>query len=210
VKPPSDPHDAARFGELKQKALEEALGPMYNLVGHAILAFEAGGSVDMYYFPDVLPGTAFVTQELISLDGTSPKPSRLGTYELIAFTRHPIPPHQAGEPMPEGPFNDIERRFCGIFTTLGRYAEEAVINPLETGEVPRGKGRDNAYLVLDEFKPPRRQFVIHGRRHGLLLCIEIHRTEMDFARANGVPSLLTRLKRAGHYPYSDLDRAAVA
>lgn len=45
---------------------------------------------------------------------------------------------------------------------------------------------------------------------GLLLIIEIHRSEMEYARKNGGEKLLAKLKKAGCYPYSDLERAAVA
>jgi hypothetical protein len=39
--------------------------------------------------------------------------------------------------------------------------------------------------------------------------IEIHPSEMSFARLSGGGQLLALLKKAGHYPYSDLDRPAV-
>jgi hypothetical protein len=63
---------------------------MYDLVGHAIIPFRVGGPVDIYRFPHAIDGTAFATMELIEADGTGPKPSRIGTYELIACTRHKI------------------------------------------------------------------------------------------------------------------------
>jgi hypothetical protein len=45
-----------RYSEAKEKALARVLGPMHNLVGHAIIPFELGAAVDMYYFPErVLP-----------------------------------------------------------------------------------------------------------------------------------------------------------
>ena len=48
------------------------------------------------------------------------------------------------------------------------------------------------------------------RSFGVLAIIEIHRSEMDFARSAGGAELIKRLKAAGHYPYSDLDREPVA
>lgn len=45
---------------------------------------------------------------------------------------------------------------------------------------------------------------------GLLAIIEIHRSEMNYAREHGGEKLLNKLKQAGYYPYSDLDRPAVA
>jgi hypothetical protein len=75
--------------ELKSKGLENVLGKMHELVGHAIIPFDVGGAVDMYYFPHHIPGTGFATMELIQPDGTGPKPNRIGTYEPVAFTQHP-------------------------------------------------------------------------------------------------------------------------
>jgi Suppressor of fused protein (SUFU) len=51
--------------------------------------------------------------------------------------------------------------------------------------------------------------MIGEKKHGLLLMIEIHREELDFARKYNSRELLKRLKEAGHYPYSDLDRKPV-
>jgi hypothetical protein len=38
----------------------------------------------------------------------------------------------------------------------------------------------------------------------------VFRSEMEYARENGGAKLIRRLKKAGYYPYSDLDREAVA
>jgi hypothetical protein len=45
---------------------------------------------------------------------------------------------------------------------------------------------------------------------GLLVVIEVHRSEMEYAREYGGKKLLDKLKIAGYYPYSDLERPAVA
>ena len=45
---------------------------------------------------------------------------------------------------------------------------------------------------------------------GILAVIEVFRSEMAYAREHGGEALLTLLKTAGHYPYSDLDRTPVA
>ncbi len=79
-----DYHDA------KRAALERVLGPMHDVVGHAVLPFQLGGAVDMYYFPNGIRGTGFATMELIEPDRSGPKPNRIGTYELVAFTKHPV------------------------------------------------------------------------------------------------------------------------
>ena len=191
--------------EEKEKGLERVLGKMYGMVGHAIIPFEVGGAVDMYYFPNHIHGTGFATMELLDPNGNGPKPNRFGTYELVAFTKELYNKNEETSTA----FNLIERRVCGIFTTIGNYSFQAVLNPNETCEVPTD-GEENRCLVFDNYQPDNKQFKIGDRQHHLLLCLEIFRSEMEFSRKNGSKELLDKLKAAGHYPYSDLDREPVA
>lgn len=192
--------------ELKSQGLENILGKMHDLVGHAIIPFAVGGAVDMYYFPNHITGTGFATMELLEPDGTGPLPNRFGTYELVAFTKKE---YSNGEDV-QTEFNLIERKICGIFTTTGFFSRQAVLNPNETCEIPNEEGKENTCLVFDIYRPDNKEFVIGERKHHLLLCIQIFRSEMEYARANGSEELFKKLKEAGHYPYSDLDRQPVA
>lgn len=192
--------------ELKSQGLENVLDKMHDLVGHAIIPFAVGGAVDMYYFPNHIKGTGFATMELLEPDGSGPLPNRLGTYELVAFTKHDYVNSEDAAT----PFNLIERKVCGIFTTLGFYSRQAVLNPNETCEVPNGEGEENTCLAFDLYEPENNKFKIGDRKHHLLLCIQVFRSEMEFSRANGSDKLFEKLKQAGHYPYSDLDRQPVA
>ncbi len=190
-------------------ALEKILGPMHDVVSHAVIPFQIGGAVDMYYFPNGLPGTGFATMELIAPDGSGPKPNRIGTYELLAFTKQTMPTPE-DKSAKDHPFEKIERRMREILTTVGHYSYDAVLNPGETCEVPGQKEEPTKCLVFDEYDPDGVGFLVDGRRHCLLLCMEVFRSEMDDAMRNGSASLLEKLKSAGHYPYSDLDREPVA
>lgn len=189
---------------LKKEGLEKVLGEIHPMVGHAIIPFSVGGTVDMYYFPKHIEGTGFATMELLDPDGNGPKPNRLGTYELVAFTKLD---YNAGEDKVTA-FNTIERRICGIFTTIANYSNQAVLNPHETIEVPSEKGGNNC-LILDNYKPENRNFNVGTKDHHLLLCLEVFRSEMEYARAKGTDKLIEILKKRGIYPYSDLDREAV-
>lgn len=191
--------------EDKKQGLENVLGEMYEMVGHAIIPFAVGGAVDMYYFREHIAGTGFATMELLDPDGNGPQPNRLGTYELVAFTKEPLNQNEEEAT----PFNLIERRICGIFTTVGNYSFQAVLNPFETCEVPVDGG-ENQCLIFENYSPGNKTFTVGDRRHHLLLCLEVFRSEMEFARENGTGELLVRLKKAGYYPYSDLDRRPVA
>jgi hypothetical protein len=190
--------------ELKEKGLKQVLGQMHNMVGHALIPFQVGGNVDMYYFPHALDGTAFATMELIEPDGSGPVPSEIGTYELVAFTKHRITDDD------QTAFDVIERRMCGIFTVIGRYSHEAKLDPFDTCEIPATKNQEVIYLVFDEYKKPDVEFKIGNSKHGLLLCIEVFPSEMKYAQKNGTLALLNRLKAKRYYPYSDLDREPVA
>jgi hypothetical protein len=187
--------------ETKSKGLESILGEMYGMVGHAIIPFSIGGAVDMYYFTKHIQGTGFATMELLDPDGNGPKPNKLGTYELVAFTKEAY--NESSEI--ETPFNKIERRFCGIFTTIGNFSTQAILNPNETCEVP-SEGEENRCLVFDNYIHDEKEFSYGGRKHHLLLCLEVFRSEMEFARKNGTPKLLELMKEKKLYPYSDLDR----
>jgi hypothetical protein len=196
-----------RHYKAKEAALVGILGPMHDLVNHAIVPFQIGGAVDMYCFPNHIPGTGFATMELIEPDGTGPKANRIGTYELVAFTKHQIPP--TVEKLEDHPFHKIERRMCGIFTMTGFYSYDAVLNPGETCEIPGKDGEPNKCLIFDEYSPGGIPFEIDGKKHCLLLCIEVFRSEMEYAMKHGSAEVLAKLKEAGHYPYSDLDRKPV-
>lgn len=159
----------------------------------------------MHYFTKHIKGTGFATMELLEPDGTGPLPNRLGTYELVAFTKHDY----NGKDNTKTCFNVIERRVCGFFTAIGSFSRQAVLNPNETCEVPNGNNKETNCLIFDVYSPNGESFKVGKREHHLLLCIEVFRKEMEYSRVNGSQQLIEKLKQAGHYPYSDLDRNPV-
>lgn len=191
--------------ELKAEGLENVLGKMHNLVGHAIIPFAIGGAVDMYYFPNHIKGTGFATMELLDPDGNGPKKNRIGTYELVAFTKCDYNTSEETQT----PFNSIERQACGFLTSIGMFSSQAVLNPKETIEIPNGENEENSCLVFDLYEPEGKKFKIGNREHHLLLCMQIFRSEMDYARQHGSDALFKILKEREFYPYSDLDREPV-
>lgn len=189
----------------KSIGLENVLGKSHNMVGHAIIPFEVGGAVDMYYYPNGIKGTGFATMELIKPDGNGPKPNKLGTYELVGFTKH----NYNNDDSDFTDFNKIERRFCGIFTGIGNYSFIAKLEPGDTCEVPGEEKEPNKCILFDSYQPNEKEFHIGNSKHGLLLIIEIFKDEMEFAMQNGSKELIEKLKEKGVYPYSDLDRISV-
>ncbi len=199
----------------KEAALERILGPMEDIVGHAIIPFIVGGTVDMYYFCSYLPETVFATMELINPDGKGPKPNLMGTYELVACSRLRKPQSdpsytvKAVNNKEMTSFDVQERRICGTFTSIGFYSYQTVLKPGETCEIPGDDESDTKCIVFDKFDTKGIPFKVEDKAYGLLLCIEVHRSEMEYAMKNGSASLLAKLKKAGVYPYSDLDRESV-
>jgi hypothetical protein len=200
------------FYLLKEKAMEDVLGKMLGFVGHAIIPFQIGGAVDMYYFPDApIEGTAFATLELIEYEKKGPIPNRNGMYELLAFTKLKISKqyNEVAKGLEGTDFDKIERRICGIFTSIGNYSFGAKLEPGETCEIPGKEGEENICLVFDEYKDANVGFIINGKKYGLLICIEIFRSEMEYAMEYGSKELFKLLNDSGYYPYSDLDRLPV-
>jgi len=195
---------AEEFDKAKGQALEIVLGPMHGYVGHAIVPYEIGGPVDMYYFPQADGGTAFATMELLNFDGRAPAESDVGTYELLAFTKHAVV-----IPERSAPFEAIEQRLRSVFTSIGRFSEEAVLNSGDTAEVPVNDEEPNACILFSAFAGSK-PFRIGKRTHGLLVVTEVFPDEMALARERGSAELIGRLSRAGHFPRSDLDRESVA
>jgi hypothetical protein len=195
--------DYDRAYALKSAGLERVLGPSHAMVGHAIIPFDIGGTVDMYYYLKGIKGTGFATMELIQPDGTGPLPNEVGTYELVGFSKHDYDTAEG-----DTPFNLIERRLCWIFTRVGNFSSDAKLKPRDTCELPED-GQPNTCLVFDEYNPDGIEFFIGNKKHGLLLVMELFPGEMEYAREYGSAGLIKKLKEAGHYPYSDLDRDPV-
>jgi hypothetical protein len=193
------------YYELKKQGLEKLLGPMHEMVYHALIPFQIGGGLDLYPFTQCVPGTVFASMELIGPDGKGPKPNRIGTYEVMACTRHPMP--VKGTESKE--FEAIKGRIYGIMTTMGFYSQQAVLQPNETAEIPGDNNNPSCCMIFDNFNPHGQAFCIGEKTHGLLLCMEVHRSEMEYARQNGGANLIEKLKTAGVYPYSDMDRPPV-
>lgn len=142
--------------------------------------------------------------ELIEPDGSGPVPSRIGTYELVAFTKYKV-----GDEATKTAFEEANLRIRNIFTIVGRYSHETQLNLGETAELPGIEGEPGHHVIFDQFVTPGADFIIGDRKHGLLLVIEVFKSEMEHTKANGSQLVLDELKMRGHYPYSDLDREPV-
>jgi len=60
------------------------------------------------------------------------------------------------------------------------------------------------FVLLDAF-----QSTSFSKKFGLMLMMEIFESEYNFKSENGGDALIQKLKDAGYYPYSDMDRSPV-
>jgi hypothetical protein len=203
----ADAEDAAaqEWYDRKSAVMEERLGPEHDMVMHAIIPYAIGGGLDLYYYPNGVPGTAIATKELSELPGEGSSNDVFRCYELVMFTRHAVDLDAKEED--EG-FGRAHHVINAILNAIAPYSAQATLNPNETCEFPADMptigGRClifDGYPTYDDVEPDE---------FGLLAIIEIFRSEMDYARANGGAKLLRLLRKHGHYPYSDLDREPVA
>jgi hypothetical protein len=190
----------------KSKLMEEILGREHNMVMHAIIPYMIGGGLDLYYFPNGIPGTGIATKELSTLPNHGSANKEWSCYELVMFTRHHLNLDEAKNK--ETPFGKAHFNINGILNCIARYSETTPLNPNETCEFPPDmKSLGGKCVIFDDYGSRSDDVV---RRFGMLLIVEVFRSEMNFARSNGTAELIARLKAAGHYPYSDLAREPVA
>lgn len=208
-KPPEPVDDSAAraaWDEHKSRVMERFLGKEHDMVMHAIIPYAIGGALDLYYYPNGIPGTAIATKELSELPNVVSSNKIFGSYEMVMFTRQALDLDQAKES--ETAFGKAHDNIGRILNFMARYSAEASLNPGETCEFPSDfEHVGGKCLVFDGYGPHTDDV---AKKFGLLIVIEVFRSEMEFARENGGAALLAKLKAAGHHPYSDLDRQPVA
>jgi hypothetical protein len=189
----------------KSEFLKSLLGKQHGTVRHALIPFAIGGGLDLYYYPNGIPGTAIATKELVDRHGNGPSNRAYPAYELVMFTKHALNLDEAKDDTT--PFGSAHRNINRILNRIARYCTEATLNPNDTCEFPKEmKGVGGKCLIFDGYSPTDSA---GPNGMGLLLIMEVFRSEMAFAMENGGDKLFQMLKDAGHYPYSDLDRLPV-
>lgn len=202
----SDDYDDETFHDAVSEFLAEQLGPEHDVVMHAIVPFSVGGSLDLFYYPHGIAGTAIVTRELVDCRGCGPRNSVYRCYELVSFTRLAIDLDSATDP--STPFGQKHADMDAILNRIARFCVDAKLDPQNTLEFPDETEQvGGKSLIFDAFTNPGQP---GPKGLGVLLIIEIFRSEMEYARQHGGARLLKLLKEHGVYPYSDLDRKPLA
>jgi len=208
--PPANPDPdgklASAWYDQKSALMVEMLGAEHDHVMHAIFPYAVGGGLDLYYFPHGIPGTAIATKELSELPNQGSPSGDFSCYELVMFTRQAV--NLDGAKDLATPFGQAHRSINSILNCVARYSATTELNPCATVEFPADmEPIGGKCLICATYGARSAENVA---RFGLLMLMEIHRSEMDFARTHSGAALIEKLKFAGHYPYSDLDRPPVA
>ncbi len=197
---------AEEFDKKKSEYMEYVLGKEHDMVMHAIFPYALGGGLDLYYYPNGVAGTGIGTKELAFHDGGLAANKMFDSFEWVMFTRHELDLDAAKDD--DHPFGVAHSNMNTILNMICRYSEEAALSPNETCEFPEEmENVGGKCLIFDAYSNPKEP---GPGAMGLMLIIEIFRSEMEYAREHGGSELIGKLKEAGHYPYSDLDRDPVA
>ncbi len=183
--------ESQKIWEARIAALTPILGKPADMVLHAVIPFQLGGSADVLPFPDYVPGVTYVTAEMTG-ENAGQRPTTLGNYELMICVRQEL------------------KRAGDLISNLARYTCEAELEPGETMELGTFFGDSTLRSLL--FTRPREQavhFEFFGERYSLLLCIGITAEELAFKQVNGSDGLLALLKQHGVFPYTTPDRPSV-
>ncbi len=192
---------AEQWYDEKSRLMEEILGREHDMVQHAIIPYEIGGALDLYYYPNDIPGVGIASKELSTLPKKGSTNKVFKVYELVMFTRLPLD-MEAGE---DTDFGKMHANINSVLNVIAPYSANARLNPRETCEFPEDMEKvGGKCFIFDGYKSDGTKAAF-----GMLAVIEVFRTEMDYARENGSEQLIQKLKDAGHYPYSDLDREPV-
>ena len=190
----------------KSEIMEALLGKEHDMVMHALIPYEIGGALDLYYYPNGIKGTAIATKELSFVCRESPANSSYDSYEFVMFTEEKLNLDSADDE--NTGFGKAHTNISSVLNPVAQYSEQAILNPRETCEFPVDMEEiGGKCLIFDCYEPDGP--VTNEQNFGLMLIIEVFRDEMEYAMNHDGESLLRKLKEAGVYPYSNLNREPV-
>jgi len=188
----------------KSQLMESILGIEHDMVMHALIPYEIGGSLDLYYFPRGIKGTAIATKELAHACRESSSNNTFTKYELVMFTSENLNLDNANDT--NTAFGSAHQNICSILNPIANYSEQATLDLNETCEFPTDmEDIGGKCLIFSNYGK-----IQNKQGFGLLLIIEIFHSEMKYAMDFGGSKLITLLKESNIYPYSDLNRDPVA
>ena len=225
-----------RGNQRLERLLDEILGPVEPFMIHSIIPFCVGGALDLHYYArSRFGGTFFASWELTAPEFL-PSNRSFDAFELAIATRLTVKPQPSETPAETKKPGFFKRLFSvkspeekkrdnlhRVLTNLAFYvcSDGVEVNGYDTLEFPQDfddKQLAGRCFIFDELPAtapvpvptsPDERSPLDGKRFGVLLAIEVFREEMNWAREQGTEKLVERLKTAGAYPFSDLDRESV-
>jgi len=181
--------DYRKLYETFVPVLEAKLGRKDEAVIHAIVGFEFGGPPDLLLFSNApgIRGVFYVTSDLLFFE-RQPRNS-LGRYEaaICLPTENKWAEH--------------------ILYKLSQATVEEAFDVGHTADITAWV--DSECIMKGLLFVELVSFDYGGQSFGALLCVGVTRTELDYALEHGSADLLGRLKAAGAFPVTDLNRASV-
>ncbi|QDU09418.1 suppressor of fused domain protein [Gimesia aquarii] len=196
---------AEQWYEEKSNLMEHVLGKEHDMVMHSLIPYAVGGALHGYYYPNGIEGVGIATKDLSTLPRKGSNNDFFDCYELVMFTREKFSFEEALDKSTS--FGQIHHHLKAILNVVAPYGAQATLNPAETCEFPEDMEEiGGKCLIFDRYGSFSDSEL---NSFGMMVVIEVFRREMNYARQKGGNSLIKRLKKAGHYPYSDLDRDSV-
>ena len=172
-------------------ALAPFLGVPTNMVLHATIPFQLGGSADVLMFPNFISGVTYVTAEMTGED-VGQRPNSSGNYELMICAKQEL--QKAGD----------------LISKLARYTCDAELEAGQTMDLGTFFGDSSIRALL--FAHPKEQeiqFSVLGQNCSLLLCVGITSEELAYGRSEGTEKLLSLLKQHDVFPFTIPERSSV-
>lgn len=167
------------------RVIEERIGPFDRPFQFRVFPFDAGGALN-FLTVGVGRSAPFVTYVSWDLFGhEQQKRGSFGRYELLASC-------------------DEEQWCLNVLTKIGRQGLVEVFDPGDTLDIGQWVSPETPIqgVVFEEAF----QRELQRERCGLLRCIGVTRSELEFAMAHGTLALVQRLQRAGVYPHTIIHR----
>ncbi|NGN97873.1 suppressor of fused domain protein [Grimontia sp. S25] len=200
----SDQPSDNEWFETKSRLMASFFGEENHLHYFSIIPASAGGNYCMYYYPNSgRGGTSIATKQLSTDDGTGAYSVAMGRYELVIQTRHRMP--ESGEiKFGDSDFGKANQQLSAVLQTVATYAQNTQLEPFQTIESAEGPHWYGAILLgLQNSTSQQHDF-------GMMLIVQVHKSELEFARKNGTEKLIGLLEKHSMFPFSDLDRPPVA
>lgn len=201
---PADEYDEAAesaWYDKKSALMARALGAEHDMVIHAIIGYPVGGALHGYLYPNDIDGTGLATKELARLGGEGSSNLHYDQYEFVMFTRIDLRDRDLSNDK-----DDPHYLLRSALNAIAPYSEQATLNQYETLGFPDDwEDMAGRTFIMSMYKPE-----LFEKPFGLMLIMEIFASEFAYKEKNGGDALIEKLKAAGHYPYSDLNRDPVA